>query len=183
MADPGARKLAEAILLQNSTLVAAASHWFVLGGDGVQAEAITTSEAQVRGVGKSIVEISASWDWSSYGSDHPCAIVDTAPHWFATGNLPNGLFDTTATVTIRRPGTSAAITSIRGESSDELETDLGPPVCTANEFMIAFTITGGTSKYSSASGSGSIRSLVNGCAATAEESVIVRDLPLRIERK
>jgi len=60
-------------LLKNETLLAYAS----TSGQGGNSGRIWSAEGKIKGIGNVTVEVSASWNWSFYNSDHPAALVNT----------------------------------------------------------------------------------------------------------
>ncbi len=85
---------------------------------------------------------------------------------------------------VRRAPAGLIDGAIRGGTNCEIATDPGPPACTANELVIAFTITGGAGKFANASGSGVVRSVVDGCQPLGSpDAVVIDDLYLRLKKK
>jgi hypothetical protein len=132
------------------------------------AGAVGSSTGKIPRVGKAKVSTSASWDWSVYSSSHPCALFNTDSHAFSTGT--NGPFTTDATVTIERlrkgladPGNKIDAV-IKGGSICEVEVNVAQS-CTTNEGVVNFEITGGTGKFATASGTGMLHTMINGCGS------------------
>jgi hypothetical protein len=130
------------------------------------AGAVGSSTGKIPRVGKAKVSTSASWDWSSYSSSHPCALVNTDSHAFSTGSA--GPFTTDSTVTIERlkrglvdPGNKIDAV-IKGGSICEVEVNVAQS-CTTNEGVVNFEITGGTGKFANASGTGMLHTMINTC--------------------
>ena len=197
-ADDG--KKAKVGLLGDEVVSHAATHFVAAGGDGDNAGAIASSEGKVKGLGKVTVDVSSSWDWGLFSStDHPCALMNISSHTFSAVNdaiaitagtapclTPIGTaetactaagfgFTTDATVTITTKKGDEVSGVVRGGSVCEIATFTGP-ICTINEGITAFEITGGTGKFVSASGSGVLRSIFNFCTGTFELDEIMLHL-------
>ena len=190
-AGPPKRRKAHPSVLGQEYSQAVAVHSATYGGDGTHAGAITTAEGGVRGLGNAIITVSASWDWGLYGPEHPCALVEVTPRSFAAGNLPSGPFNTDATINFtRRNGKDSAMAAIRGGSVCEISTGVGPyGPCTVNEAIFTFELTGGTGKWAQRKGSGTMRSVLDGCqispfnlppVAVPSEAVLIDDIYTRI---
>lgn len=152
--------------LGNEMVFNAASHFVAAGGDGRNAGAIASSEGNIEGIGQATVDVSSSWDWALFNSDHPCALNNITSHTFLVTNLPGpGPFTTLATVTITAKNGDQIDGLVTGGSVCEIAVFSGP-VCTINEGVTTFEIVGGTGKFTSASGSGILRSVFNFCTGT-----------------
>ena len=132
------------------------------------AGAVGSSTGKIPGVGKARVSTSSSWDWGTFSSSHPCALVNTDSHAFSTGLL--GPFTTDSTVTIERlrkglpdPGNKIDAV-IKGGSICEVEVNVAQ-ACTTNEGVVNFEITGGTGKFATASGTGMLHTMINSCGS------------------
>ena len=132
------------------------------------AGAVGSSTGKVPRVGKAMVSTSSSWDWGTYSSSHPCALVNTDSHAFSTGTA--GPFTTDATVTIERlkkgvadPGNKIDAV-VKGGSICEVEVNVAQ-ACTTNEGVVNFEITGGTGKFAAATGTGMLHTMINNCGS------------------
>ncbi len=163
---------------RNEVVSHAASHFAFppFFGDGGNAGAEVCATGQIEGLGNSTVCASASWDWSGYSGGqnallfpgeterHPCALLNTTPHTFPPGNDFAGGFIAAATVAITTNNGDMIFGAVTGGSVCEIAVS-APPVCTTNEGVTTFAITGGTGKFSSATGSGILHSVVDFCAS------------------
>ena len=150
-------------LLGNEMVFNAASHFLAFGGDDRNAGVIASSEGNIEGIGQATVDVSSSWDWGLFNSDHPCALNNITSHTFLVTNAPGpGPFTTLATVTITAKNGDQINGFVRGGSVCEIIGTI-PAVCTVNEGVTTFDILGGTGKFASASGSGILRSVFSFC--------------------
>ena len=132
------------------------------------AGAVGSSTGKIPRVGKARVSTSSSWDWGTFSSSHPCALVNTDSHAFSTGTA--GPFTTDSTVTIERlrkgladPGNKIDAV-IKGGSICQVEVNVAQ-ACTTDEGVVNFEITGGTGKFATATGSGMLHTMINTCGS------------------
>ncbi len=127
----------------------------------LHAGADATLLAQIGGIGNSVVNFSASWDWSTYdGIDHPCALVEKVGHTFAFDVIPGANqfmpWSSTAMVTITHKSGAVITAKVTGGSVCEVAVPGPSGGGSNNEWNINFEVTAGTKRFSGATGTGTI---------------------------
>ena len=127
----------------------------------LHAGADATLIAEIGGIGNSVVNFSASWDWNTYdGTDHPCALVEKASHVFTLDLIPGSNFlmpwTSNATVTITHKSGAVILAKITGGSVCEVAVPGPSGSGSNNEWNINFEVTGGTKRFTDATGTGTI---------------------------
>ncbi|MFQ5483138.1 MAG: hypothetical protein ACE5ER_10305 [Nitrospinaceae bacterium] len=181
--------------LTDQVVESAAIH-FAPFGDGVNAGVVASATGKLKGIGRVIVDVSSSWDWSGFRSMenadpfpnerevHPCALVNTTGHSFPVGFgvVPFTTDDMVIITRVKKDGTPKADSlagKIRGGSVCEIvvHTSPCPAGTTTNESMLAFDIDTGTGKFTDATGSGHLHSIFNSCTGMFE----LNEIFLRID--
>jgi len=131
---------------------------------------IWTAEGIIESIGHATVEVSACWDWGRstpegetneiYTSDHQGALVVTTSQWFGDNKdwtTGSGPFECTATITITDGSGNEMWGDITGGSVYELVVFSPPDTNSINEWLIHFTVSGGTGDFENAKGTGIYR--------------------------
>jgi hypothetical protein len=125
-------------------------------GNG-HAGADATSLAQIGGIGDSVVNFSASWDWNAYdGTDHPCALVEKVGHDFFVDVINGGSWSSTGMVTITHKSGALITARVTGGSVCEVAVPGPSGGGSNNEWNINFEVIGGTKRFADATGTGTI---------------------------
>lgn len=168
-------KVIYAICLTLTLLISGSAHAFVKSGNidnftftkasissfegTYHAGAEATLLLQIGGLGQSDVKFSASWDWSAYNGDHPCALVEKVPHTFIANvlELPSIVpWESDAAVTITHKSGALITADITGGSVCEVAVPGANGSGSNNEWIINFEVNGGTKRFTEATGTGTI---------------------------
>jgi hypothetical protein len=117
------------------------------------------TDVNIPGVGRSVVTIDGSWDWSIYDGSHPCALVDSLPSpamLDLVSNDPGFIYNAAVTIVDRKGSVIAA--GITGGSVCEIVVPGSMGDGSINEWVMAFETDGAlsTGKYAGRTGTGHI---------------------------
>lgn len=185
-----AQRRARTGLLNPTQILFAGSHFDP--ANNPNAGTVVQGSGRVPRLGKVLVTVSSSWDWSAFSADHPCALMNKTAKTLNDNLGGTGQFTADATITFVKlhrgtPDPSSTLTAnIIGGSVCELQTlqppcPTGDPGPTISEGIAAFEIDGSSGSGAFAGitgGSGLIRTRFDSCQGT----FLVDDIMLRVEK-